>query len=391
MRAEPVSGIQPNVLQWARESANISVEDVAKKLKKSLADVEAWEKGESAPSYAQLEKLAYSIYKRPLAIFFLPKPPDEPPTKAEFRSLPEHDLSRLDRDTVFLIRKARAFQFALIELFGERSPAERPLWRSVRLLPSASLVEQAAKVRQELGISLNQQRSWESDDDALKQWRRAIEMRGVFVFKHTFKQREISGFCLNHLEFPVIMVNNSTTRTRQIFSLLHELAHILANRSGISTFDESRIEGLPPQDRAIERFCNAIAAEILVPLSDFKTQTNLWTVRPEAAPDESFAALAQRYHVSRAVVLRRFLDEQQVSEAFYQSKVRAWDSQKATEGSGGNYYNTQGAYISERFLKEVFSRYSRRQLSKEDAADLIGIAPKSIARFEDIMLRGVDT
>jgi hypothetical protein len=90
-------------------------------------------------------------------------------------------------------------------------------------------------------------------------------------------------------------------------------------------------------------------------------------------------------------VLRRFLDEQQVSEAFYQSKVRAWDSQKATEGSGGNYYNTQGAYISERFLKEVFSRYSRRQLSKEDAADLIGIAPKSIARFEDIMLRGVDT
>ncbi len=72
-----------------------------------------------------------------------------------------------------------------------------------------------------------------TDDDALKLWRRAIEAHGVFVFKDSFKQGAISGFCLRHDEFPIILINNSTTKTRQTFSLLHEL-FLLFNRSGIS-------------------------------------------------------------------------------------------------------------------------------------------------------------
>lgn len=361
--------------------------DVAAKLKRSVADIDAWEKGDGSPSYPQLEKLAYELYKRPLAIFFLPAPPNEPITKAEFRSLPEYDLSTLAPDTMLLIRKARAFQFALEEVFGGRTPAEKPLWRTIQLSSSRPVAVQAAKVREELGVSLEQQTQWKDDDDALKQWRRVIEARGIFVFKNTFKQREISGFCLNSPEFPAIMVNNSTTKTRQIFSLLHELAHILFSRSGISTFDEKRIEGLPPQDLAVERFCNAIAAEILVPLADFKTQTARWTIDPANAPDDFFSNLAKRYHVSRTVLLRRFLDEKRVSATLYEQKTRAWDAQKSQEGSGGDYYATQKAYLSERFLNEVVNRYSRRQLSRDEAADLIGVAPKNLAGLEDLVLR----
>lgn len=388
MRAEPVSGVQPALLRWARESANMTIADVATKLKKPVADVEAWERGETAPSYPQMEKLAYDIYKRPLAIFFLPTPPDEPKTTTEFRSLPEHDLSTLNRDTVFLIRKARAFQYALDELFGGHSPVERPIWRTVKLSSSRLVPAQAARVREELGVSLDQQTQWKDEDDALKNWRRAIEARGIFVFKNTFKQNEISGFCLKHAEFPVIMVNNSTTKTRQVFSLLHEFSHILLDRSGISTFDESRIEKLQPQERAVERFCNAVAAEILVPLADFRLQVARWKVLPESAPDEDFSALARRYHVSREVVLRRFLDEKRVSSEFYEQKKELWDGQKALKGSGGNYHATQNAYLSERFLREVYARYNCRQLSKDEAADLIGVAPKNFGKLEDLVLRG---
>lgn len=388
MRAEPVSGIQPTLLRWARESANMTTADVAQKLKRRVADIDAWENGDGAPSYAQLEKLAYDLYKRPLAIFFLPAPPDELKTKTEFRSLPEHDLSTLAPDTMLLIRKARAFQFALDEVFGGRNPAEKPLWRTIQLSASRPVVAQAARVREELGISLEQQTQWKDDDDALKQWRRAIEARGIFVFKNTFKQREISGFYLNSPEFPTIMVNNSTTRKRQIFSLLHELAHVLFSRSGISTFDERRIEDLPPQDRNVERFCNAVAAEILVPLADFKAQTARLSIDPENAPDGIFENLAKRYHVSRAVLLRRFLDEKRVDVAFYNKKTREWDAQKSGEGSGGNYYATQKTYLSERFLSEVVNRRARRQLSRDEAADLIGIAPKNLAGLEDLVLRG---
>lgn len=72
-----VTGVQPSVLRWARESAGLTVEAVAQKLDRAASDIESWEGGTSAPTYPQLEKLAYEVYKRPLAVFFFPSPPAE--------------------------------------------------------------------------------------------------------------------------------------------------------------------------------------------------------------------------------------------------------------------------------------------------------------------------
>jgi Zn-dependent peptidase ImmA (M78 family)/transcriptional regulator with XRE-family HTH domain len=386
-RAVPVSGVQPELLKWARVSANMTTADVAEKINKEPDDIEAWEAGRGAPSYSQLERLAYEIYKRPLAIFFLPVAPEEPKPRTEFRSLPDADLSLLKRETVLLIRKAHAFQTALDELYQARNPAEHPIWREIRLTTERPVTVQAEHVRTSLGVSIDQVRAESDDDAALKLWRRAIEARGVFVFKDSFKQREISGFCLRHDEFPVIVINNSTTKTRQIFSLVHELAHVLFNRNGISRFDNAGIDDLPPRDRAIERFCNSVAAEVLVPAPDFATAVREWGHNPQEASDEAISVLANRYHVSRSVILRRFLDEQRVTEAFYLQKDREWTAQRERGGRGGDYYSTQGAYLSERFLQDVVSRYSRRLITKTEAADLIGVKPKNFNAFQDLVLR----
>jgi Zn-dependent peptidase ImmA (M78 family)/DNA-binding transcriptional regulator YiaG len=385
-KSSPVVGLTPAVLKWARESANMTAADVAERLKKTADLVEAWEAGETAPSYPQLETLAYDIYKRPLALFFMPTPPDEPRPRAEFRSLPDADLSHLSRDTTLLIRKARAFQVALIELYGDRNPVAAPIWRQARLNPRAAVVQQAARVREVLGISLDDVRQRPDADTALKLWRRAIERGGVHVFKDTFKQRELSGFCLWHPELPLILINNSTTKTRQVFSLIHELVHVLCDRSGISRFDSRGIEELPPADRAVERFCNAVAAEILVPMADFEVAAR--GIDPGRASDEQFAALAGRYHVSRSVVLRRFVERGEVAVDRYLAKDREWADQQRDGGNGGNYYATQGAYLSEQFLREVVSRYSRRLLTRTEAAELIGVKPKNFEQFEEMVLRG---
>jgi Zn-dependent peptidase ImmA (M78 family) len=360
--------------------------EVAHRLSKAVAIVEAWENGTDAPTYPQMEMLAYEIYKRPLALFFMPTPPDEPRPRAEFRSLPDTDLVLLSRETTLLIRKARAFQAALIELYGERNPAAAPIWRHVRIDPRGNVSDQAAHVREQLGVGLEGIRNSPDDDAALKIWRRAVERGGVHVFKESFKQREFSGFCLWHPEFPVILINNSTTKTRQVFSLLHELAHVLCDRSAISRFDSRNIEELPAPDRAVERFCNALAGEILVPMADFVTAARDFV--PTSATDEQFAALAERYHVSRSVILRRFVENGQATTEFYLAKDREWSAQRRDDEGGGNYYATQGAYLSEQFLREVVSRYSRRLLSKTEAAELIGVKPRNFERFEDLVLRG---
>lgn len=389
MKHAPVSGVQPEILRWARKSLGLSIDDVAEILKRHPEDVEAWEAGRSAPTYPQLERLAYQVYKRPLAVFFLPAPPEEVSPKREFRSLPDADMETLDRDTYLHIRKAHAYQLALLELFDGRNPAARNIRQHPTLSPTENYTLQAEQVRDYLGITFERQRAWRTDEEALKAWRDAIEQCGIFVFKAAFKQKDISGFCLADERMPIIYLNNSTSKTRQIFSLLHELAHLLLGVNGLSKFDSSYMERLPDRERASERFCNAIAAEILIPDQDFRERARLLPADVEKASEEQFSEFAKRYGVSREAILRRFLDQGRVGKAFYEDRARFWAAQKAP-AAGGNFYLNQGAYISNRFAREVVSRHYRHQISLEQAADLLGIKPKSYPGFEQRILQGTE-
>ena len=390
MKREPVAGIQPVMLRWARATVGLSVAEVARSLKRTPEEIEAWESGEDAPSYPQLEKLAYQLYKRPLAVFFLPSPPEEALPQREFRTLPETDLQALSRDTYLHIRRAHAFQIALKELFGSRNPADRTIWKALPLSMSGDVAEQAGAIRRFLGVTLEEQVGWKSDELALKQWRKSVEDSGIFVFKAAFKEKDISGFCLVDAHLPVVYLNNSTTKTRQIFSLLHELAHLLLSTNGLSKFDTTYIDRLPQTEKRLERFCNAVAAEVLIPASDFAQQGRLFPANVEMVSEEQFSSRASRYGVSREAVLRRFLDQGRVSTQFYDSKARQWAAQKV-ESTGGSWYLNQGAYISERFATEVVGRHYRHQISLEQAADFLGIKPKNFAGFEERVLQGAGT
>ncbi len=388
MKTESVVGIQPSVMRWARESMGMTIEDVAQKLKRAPEEVMAWEAPNGAsPTYAQLENLAYKVFKRPLAIFFLPTPPDEVPPTREFRTLPDSDLAELHADTHLQIRKAHAFQITLRELFQGAKANEPLMLREFSIDPTRSVPVQASTVRKVLGISLEEQVQWKSDELALKRWRAAIEASGIFIFKAPFKQKDISGFCLPDAEFPLIYLNNSTTKTRQIFSLMHELAHLLLNVSGISKFDGSYVNRLPPTERRIERFCNEVAAEILMPSNDFALQTDGLPVDLELMQDHLFASLGSRYGVSREAVLRRLLDLGRVSQAFYERKAKFWADQKKA-GSGGDWYASQNTYLSERFAREVVGRHYRNQISVEQASEFLGIKAKNFAGLEQRILQG---
>lgn len=386
MKHEPVTGVQPEVLRWARQSVGLTVGDVAAMLKRQPEEIEDWENGAAAPTYPQLEKLAYAVYKRPLAVFFLPTPPEESLPQREFRTLPDTDLQRLQRDTYLQIRRAHAYQLGLRELFDGHNPADRQIWKTFSLSLIEDITAQAASIREHLGITIERQAEWKSDEQALKTWRSAVEACGIFVFKAAFKQKEISGFCLKDDHVPVIYLNNSSTKTRQIFSLLHELAHLLLSMNGLSKFDTAYIDQLPNYERKVEQFCNAVAAEVLIPVEDFSIQTEHLPADLGRASEDQFAALAGRYGVSREAILRRFLDQGRVGRTYYESKAKHWAAQKK-EGGGGNWYLNQGAYISDRFAQEVLSRHYRHQISLEQAADLLGIKPKNYAGFEERMLK----
>ncbi len=383
--AEFVAGVNPEILKWARERSGHSRDEVASALKKDVKVIENWESGSSAPTYVQLEKLAYQLYKRPIAIFFFPKPPVEPDPRQSFRTLPEFELDNLSVDTRYALRQGKAMQLALGELNDGENPSEQKFYRDIQVAVNINIDELLYQVRNYLGIQLEEQKSWKNTHYALKSWRNAVEGKGIFIFKRSFKQNDISGFSLIDDEFPIIYLNNSTVATRQIFTIFHELSHILLQTNGITKQDDHYIHSLTGDAKEKEVFCNRFAAEFLVPSSDFEQ----WLI-PRSWDDETVGELASKYKVSRELILRKLLDRKLIDREYYLEKVKQLNKEfeeNKKSKSGGRYYATQATYLGDKFLNLAFGRYYQGRCTMEQLADYLNIRVKSVAGLEQYVLR----
>ncbi|MBV8441240.1 MAG: ImmA/IrrE family metallo-endopeptidase, partial [Hyphomicrobiales bacterium] len=232
--------INKDLIAWARKRAGLSEDEAAQK----FAKIAAWKAGTALPTYPQLESMAEE-FRIPIAVFFFPQPPNMSPIQETFRTLPDAEFAQLPRRIQQLLRKAKAFQLGLYELTQGRNPAERLITRDLEFTARMSVEAMAARVRSYLGAPLEQQVARHGADEALKEWRQALYGVGVFVFKDAFREESFSGFSLYDNVFPIIYVNNSAAKTRQIFTLFHELAHLLFHTSGIDPLDDQYVERLP--------------------------------------------------------------------------------------------------------------------------------------------------
>ena len=385
--------ITPEVLIWARESAGLSLEEARKNLNLKRvphATLNDWEAGRAKPTYQQLEKLAYKVYKRPLALFFLPEPPPEEDLRKSFRSLPGEWVQELPSRIHFLVRKAQLLQLNLFDLHDGRNPAERRLFDEFPIKPERLQLEGIVlRVREFLGVSPKQQSQWDSEEAALKKWRDLLEQFGIWIFKDSFKEDNYCGFCLHDKEFPVIYLNNNMPKVRQIFTLFHELGHLLCSLGGIEMRQEKDlVEGLPPAEKKIEIFCNAFAGEFLVPKSslqdDMRGKEEVQDMR--ALVEE----LAKKYWVSCEVILRRLLDSGFIPRRSYDERVKDLNSEgfQVRQSAGGNYYRTQVTYFGHRYLESVFRGLYQGRLEQEDLMDYLpDIKPNNVGRLEEVLLR----
>ncbi len=386
--ASKVTNMNPEILVWARERAGWEVEEVANKIGKSPETILAWETGESVPTYIQLEKLAYKVYKRPIAIFFFQEPPEEPAPSQSFRTLPKFELEEMGPDTLFATRQAQAMQISLSELNDGVNPSQSPIFVELEATTNRDLIRFVAEVRDYLGVSLAKQKKFRNTDIALKTWRDAIQECGVFVFKRSIKQKSVSGFCFWDEIFPIIYLNNSTAKSRQIFTLFHELAHILLQTSGVTKSDDSYIRSLEGEARSIEVFCNKFAAEFLVPTFDFES-----CLQNSTFDEKFFQDIASQYKVSRLVILRKVLDRGLLSVDFYEQmstkwyeEYREWE-EKRSGTSGGDYYATQASYLGQKYLDLAFTKYHQGKLSVGQLAEFLNVKVSKVARLEDFALR----
>ena len=160
---------------------------------------------------------------------FFPEPPEEDGIEQKFRSLPSDEALKLSPSVRYLVRSATATQMDLRDLHENNFPDSfRKFIERVDIHKRNPQIL-ATEVRKIIGVTLQQQFGWRSEEVAIKNWRTAIENFGIWVFKRAFKDDSCCGFCLNDAHFPVIYVNNSMSKRRQIFTLFHELSHLITD------------------------------------------------------------------------------------------------------------------------------------------------------------------
>lgn len=384
MARTPDARIKPELLVWARESGGISLAAAARSIGVAEARLADWESGATRPSIAQLRK-AGETYKRPLAVFFLPEPPRDFQPLTDFRRLPEAEDDSWSPALRLAVRRAQFQQQAAGELYAA-------LGEEIPRLPRLSLSrddpdDSGNRIRDFLGVSLPTQEGWRTKHEALRGWTLPIEELGVLVLQvQRVERREMRGFSLSDGAVPAIVLNGSDAPVGKIFTLLHELAHLLLREGGVCDLHDRRSSS--PTDKT-ELFCNAVSAATLLPSTEFRTDAERMASNSADWDDPAISTLAEKYSVSREVVVRRLWSQGFVEWDFLRTKVssfrqqfeRAQESKQRTAG-GPSFSRMRVRDYGRSYVRLALEAYRRDEINASQLSEFVEVKLNNLTQLE---------
>jgi Zn-dependent peptidase ImmA (M78 family) len=300
--------VDPVRLHALRSRLDLPIEAAARLAGVDVAVIERLETTTEAVELDVLRRLA-KAYRRNWYVFLLEDEPGRPALPRDFRTLARGraltapTLAAFD-DAEFLIEK-------ILDLPRPGSPP-RPLLPAIAGLDPETAAE---RVRSAMGITLDSQRSEAAEYDALRFWSAVVAQAGIYGAQLSFPYREVRAFCLLQHGVSLIVVSSQDSPRARVFSLLHELGHLLL---GGDAMCRPRSDDSRPSTADEEAFCNAFAAAMLMPASSFVSDPLALSLRDRTLELGDAVELARRYGVSELAVLRRLTTVGYVSEGTYQ-------------------------------------------------------------------------
>ncbi len=363
--------VKPEMLRWARERAGLDPSDLSGKFRK----LDDWETGTVQPTLKQLEAFARAVHV-PTGYLFLSSPPYEPVPIPDFRTIAGRNLTRPSPnllDTIYACQERQSWYREYARIEGQ---PEREFVNSVTVNVPVSSV--AAEMRETLDFQVAVRRECPTWSDALRLFMQRVDNVGVLVMVNgvvgsnnhrRLDPSEFRGFALADPLAPLVFINGADSKAAQMFTLAHELAHVWLGSSALSN-----IGARPVQDsRREEIWCNAVAAEFLVPLVELRAEVS----DREQVPD-AMSRLARTFKVSTLVVLRRLLDAEWIDresfEVHWQSEVERLKALNPGSGGGGNFYRTTLARVSRRFARALVESTREGHTLYRDAFRMVGVS-----------------
>lgn len=366
--------VEPALLEWAVARSGRSEEELwTKSFPRERFD--QWRTRERKPTVRQLEEFAAKTHT-PFGFLLLPEPPQEAVPLADFRAAANGVFSVDLRDTIYECQARRDWYENHRFLEGGRPYA---------FVGSASIdddpVEIAGVIAETIRWTPSARRSAGSWSGALAAMRERVEAIGILVVitsvvrgnpHRRLDRDEFKGFALAEPQASLIFVNGADFESSKIFTLAHELAHVWLGAPGVSDLDLESVDR-----HAIERWCNRVAAELLVPARDFAERLD-----PDVLDaGGQLGELARHFRVSEMVILGRMREEGHLDWATYLDELQAARERAAEaaaeRGSGGNFYNSKPVQLSKLFVREIIASTLEGRTSYKDAFDLLSIKKQS--------------
>ena len=369
--------VNGSILKWGRERAHLTRDAVAKSIGASAAEIGNWEKNIGELTLKKALDFTRTVHI-PFGYLYLPSPPQE--------TLPIPDLRRRGADIPIppsvnfrdlcndVILKQQWFREFRLEEGGQKLPFVGKF--SIKTKPDVV----AKDIRATLGFDDEMRRSASSAADLLRVLAARAEEIGILVMRsgvvgsnntRKLSVTEFSGFVLTDDIAPVIFINVNDSNTAQVFTCVHEIVHIWIGSSGISALDT---EPTRASMLEIEAFCNFVAAEVLVPAADFRSE---WRAT------QNLSSVASHFRVSQQVILRRAHELQVIGDTEF---FRIWNSlpkqtKPTPQKSGGNFHNTLPARNSVRFTTTLLSEVRSGRVLSRDASRLLNVKPSTLPKL----------
>jgi len=378
--------ITPELLRWARQRSRLSPDAVAQGAKVKTDQLIQWERGEARPSFRQAQNLAHTLHV-PFGYFFLSSPPDERPALPDLRTVRHAGFESFSADFLDVLNDVLRKQDWYREYLQEEG--RESLSFIGRFSVNDDVEHVASDISGTLGVGERLRAEASSWEDFLRRFIQRAEAQGILILRsgvvgnnpwRKLSVEEFRGFAVSDDLAPLVFLNARDAKAAQIFTLAHELAHLWLGESGISNPDLGGPR-LGWTER-IERFSNAVAAELLVPQRGFMAS---WDRR--ATIEENLKKLVRCYRVSSLVVLRRAYDLRLFPQAeylkCYQRQLRmeivARERQRRLqEKAGGNFYATLLARNGSQLTRAIVSAAFEGRLLYRDAARLLSVKVKTL-------------
>ncbi len=345
----------------------------------SLEEYEKYEREDIQVDLKLASRIA-GIFKRNWSVFLLDDLPQQPLVKTDNRTV-ENQTPSLHERTIEAIEDANyilEFSEGLSTYNGFRIPK----YDNIKDLDAESL---GILIRKISNVSINDQKKFRNSSDAFKHWRSFVESMGIFISQYPLNAEDkIRAFSLSDRDRAVIVLNTNDTTTGRIFSLFHELCHILRRSSGICDLHYSKSSD-------VEAFCNQFAATFLAPREFIVNHINSLGKNVILSDLESYAErLSGLLKVSRLVIYRRFASLGVISDRDYSRIHKEFLAEFITKhkkptdelhSGGPNFYLIRKIRNGIAYSNTILNALSIGEINTFEASNALGVGVHNLNEY----------